>query len=554
MLFRYFAPIRVRASPLEAHMSRLPDTAPECAFDTASVATGPSRRAFLKLGAAAAGTLAVTAAPDHTLAQMPAAVPAQPPLRPLTAGRLQRNIAGVNDAAQPSYLIDPSDDWDSWTLRLARRVTMGLTDEEAQRARRLGYGAYLDYHLNYEAIDDAAAAAFVAKAYPALVMSGTELAASTDQAQQYRQLQEATIFRAAFSKRQLYDRMVELWTDHFTISINKVGYLKLIDDRDVIRTHALGKFPALLKASAKSAAMLAYLDQTTSRRGAPNQNYARELLELHTLGVDNGYTQTDVAELSRVLTGWTIRGRGEFYFNPTLHDNGPKTVLGKTFPAGPTNDPNGMAEGEAVLDLLAQHPNTATFIAKKVLSWLLWYQPTDAMIAQVAGVYTQTGGDIKQMVKASLSFDYLQQAPAKLKRPFHFAISALRAVNPTVTGVAAVNRQLSSLGQPLFAWETPDGYPDQIEYWAGNILPRWNYATFVAAGSGNELVVDTPRLVALGTAEKVTSEISRMAFGGELSDRTRAELLAYLKGGTLNAGRVREAFALALSSSSFQWY
>jgi uncharacterized protein (DUF1800 family) len=470
---------------------------------------------------------------------------------------LPRRFAGVDESRQPSYLIKPEGDWENWALRLARRVTLGLTPEESARARRLGYYGYLDYQLAYEQIDDSAADAFVARTYPQLALGGTELAA-LDFGQLQAALQESTVYRAAFSRRQLYQRLVEFWTDHFTIYYPEVGYLKVLDDREVIRKHALGKFGDMLKASARSAAMLVYLDQNVSRRGAPNQNYARELLELHTVGVDGGYTQNDVAELSRILTGWTVRGRGEFTFNPALHDYAQKTFLGRTFPAvDPRNytNPDGVLEGEAVLDMLIAHPSTATFIATKLLKFLLWYEPTPAMVARVAGVYKSTGGDVRAMVRASLDFAYLQQAPAKLKRPFHFLVSALRGLGATAgTGVGTANRQLVGMGQPLFQWLTPEGYPDTVEYWAGTLLPRWNAAVNLAVINNAEMAVDVTRLQALGTADAVAAEIGRMMFGGELQDRLREELVAYLRPAPTNSARIREALGLAVASSPFQWY
>ena len=523
------------------------------------VAPSADRRQALRHAAAAtaglvAGVAGLTAPASEAEAQPPVRKAPQRLLQPPT---LPRRFAGVDQARQPSYLLEPTEDWENWALRLARRVTLGLTPEEASRARRLGYYGYLDYQLAYEQIDDSAADAFVARVYPYLAQSGAEIA-PLDFGMLQTQLQDATVYRAAFSKRQLFQRMVELWSDHFTIYYPKVGYTKLLDDRDVIRKHALGKFGDLLKASTKSAAMLAYLDQTVSRRGAPNQNYARELLELHTLGVDGGYTQNDVAELSRILTGWTIRGRGEFTFNPSLHDYAQKVFLGKTFPAidaRNNTNPDGILEGEAVLDMLIAHPSTAKFIATKILRHLLWYQPSTAMVDRVAGVYTSTGGDIKSMVRATLDFAYLQQAPAKLKRPFHLLVSSLRALNPVVgTGVGTATRQLTSLGQPLFQWLTPEGYPDAVEYWAGNLLPRWNAASTLSAMANAEMNVDVARYVALGNADAVASEIGRSVFGGELQPRLREELVAYLRPAPTNVTRIREALSLALGSAPFQWY
>ena len=518
-------------------MSRSPDV------------TDPSRRAFLKLGPLAAAAPVAPAAP----ATVASAQQAQPPKR-LRGRQLPRRFAGVSQADQPSWIVEPTDSWFTFPIRLARRVTLGVTGDDTRRAIDLGYFGFLDRQLEYDKIDDAAAEDFVAAKYPLLAQGVTQTYnASGDAITQ--QLQDATLYRAAFSKRQLYQRMVEFWSDHFTIFLRKVGYLKLIDDRDVIRKYALGKFPELLKASAKSPAMLVYLDQQVSRRGAPNQNYARELMELHTLGVDGGYTQQDVAEVSRALTGWTTQGRGDFYFNPALHDYEAKTVLGHTIPAQPTGTAAaGIKDGEMVLDWLASHPSTVRFIAKKMLRFLLWYDPNPAMIDAVAGVYASTGGDIKSMVRACLDPSYLVQAPAKLKRPFHFLVSALRGLQPTVASVTALSRQLTTLGQPLFAWETPDGYPDQVEYWAGNLLPRWNVATTLANYATAEIGVDVAPLARMNSADAVVYEISRRFFGGELNERTRQELVSYLQPAPANTTRIRETLALALSSAEFQWY
>src|SRR5262249_1660002 len=163
----------------------------------------------------------------------------------------------------------------------------------------------------------------------------------------------------------------------------------------------------------------------TSRNTAPNQNYAREVMELHTLSVNGPYTQTDVAELSRVLTGWTTTGRGAFVFNPAIHDWGSKTVLGVTIPAGsPALGQDGIKEGEIVLHYLASHPSTATFIASKLLRWFVTPSPTDAQIGAIASVFRATGGDIKAVVRAVLNDVWLPASPMKFKRPFHYLVSS----------------------------------------------------------------------------------------------------------------------------------
>ena len=445
--------------------------------------------------------------------------------------------------------------WDSALTRLVRKVTNGVTAPELKLAQKLGFNGYLNYHLGYAKIDDSQAQAFVNQKYPLIAQSGDQLY-NLDQGTVQAQLVEASLYRAAFSKRQLYERMVEFWSDHFNIAFSQVNYLKVVDDREVIRKHALGKFPDLLKASAHSAAMLEYLDNTRNRQRTLNENYAREIMELHTLGVDGGYTQVDVRELARVLTGWTLAGRGTFAFDPAGHDFGAKSVKGQAFPAMPTSaGAAAKVEGDQMLDFLVKHPSTAKFIAKKMLRWLLQYEPTTAQITAVAAVYTKTQGDIPSMVRAVLTPANVTAAVPKFKRPYTYMLSALRAVNPNVTAMGAVRRQLTTLGQPMFAWEQPDGYPDRADYWAGGVLQRWNFAvTLSNLGTAGELTLDIARFNAVNTPDGVTAAINRELFGGEMPERLKGQLFTYLQPQAApTVARVREAIALALSSATFQW-
>lgn len=449
--------------------------------------------------------------------------------------------------------IAPPSAWANPTIRLVRRATLGLSDADVTAAKAMGYQGWLQYQLDYQRIDDSAVDNAVATLWPTTTQDVNALFSVAQSTVQTAQ-QAAWVYRAALSKRQLYERMVEFWSDHFNIEFAKVGYLKVVDDRDVIRKNALGKFSDLVKASSKSGAMMAYLDQNVSRVGAPNQNYARELMELHTLGVNGGYTQDDVAELSRVLTGWTIQGRGTFTFNATLHDWGAKTVMGVTIPAGsPALGADGIKEGEQMIDFLCNHPSTATFISTKLLKWLLTPEPTQSQVNIVAGVFRATGGDLKLVVRAILNQGWMATAPAKFKRPFHYLVSALRGSNAAITNTAGINGQLVNLGQPLYQWETPDGYPDLFEYWSGNLMPRWQFGTTVANLRSGTIVVDTTPYLS-GTADAAVDLIARNFFGGEMDAVTRANLLTYLKGGTFNETRVRETLSLAIASELFQWY
>lgn len=453
--------------------------------------------------------------------------------------------------------IDPAAAYVSPELRLARRVSFGLNAAEAARAKSMGYANYLEYQLAPEQIDDSAVDAFVATNFPLLAADLNTLFAANATTVQ-NQLTYATIYSSAYSQRQLYERLVEFWSDHFNISMEKVGYLKVVDDNAVIRQYAMTTFPQLLKASAHSPAMLLYLDQTMSQKNAPNQNYAREIMELHTLGVNGGYTQTDVAELSRVLTGWTIAGKGTFSFNSSLHDYGSKTVLGVTVPAAsPATGAAAQAEGEGMLNVLSVHPSTATFISTKMLQYFLRYDPTPAQISAVAGVYSSTGGDIKAMLREVLSYNNVTTAPAKFKRPYHLVAAGLRALAPAVTaaGVTSLSGQVTTVGQQPFTWLTPDGFPDSIEYWSGNMLTRWNYGTFLSnTNNANTVQFNVTPFMTPPTAPAIVAAINTALFAGEMPPTLESELTNYVSTNPTNAATVRETIGLALSSSAFQYY
>ncbi len=443
--------------------------------------------------------------------------------------------------------------WRDPVARLLRRATLGITRDELTRAKALGFQKYLDEQLKPSTIDDREVAAFVATNYPTLAMTPDALYGA-DQGKVMTEIQEATLYRAAFSKRQLFERMVEFWTDHFNIDRDKVGYLKVTDDRDVIRKHALGKFPAMLKASSHSAAMMAYLDQPSSRRGNINENYAREIMELHSVGVDGGYTQQDVNELARVLTGWTVSGRGIFTYDAQIHDFGPKSVLGKTIPAtAPSTGLAGKSEADGVIDTLALHPKTAHYIALKLTKFLLQYDPTDALVSAVEAEFTKTRGDIPSMIRVILTEQNLMSAPPKYKRPFHFAVSAVRALGPSVTSTSVARSLLDNMGQSIFAWDTPDGYPDKMEFWSGLVLARWNAATSLAGQTGASFSFNVTPFVGT-TAETGADLIIDRLFGGEVPLSFKTRLADYLRPSPTNTARVREAVSLALSSSQFQWY
>ena len=444
--------------------------------------------------------------------------------------------------------------YDSALSKLVRRITNGVTADEMTLARKLGFNGYLEYQLNASKIDDTAVQSYVATTYPYALMDSAQLYA-LDLGQVASQFQQATLYRAAFSKRQLYERMAEFFSDHFNIEYATVEYMKVPDERDVARKFALGKFPDMVRASAHSPAMLEYLDNTRNSRNNINENYARELMELHTVGVDGGYTQTDVRELSRCLTGWTIASRGvAFTFVPNSHDWNQKVVMGQVIPAQPTTSGQlGMRDGDMMIDYLVAHPNTARFISKKMIKWLLRYDPTDEQLSAVASVYSSTQGDIPSMIRAILTPANLLAAPAKYRRPYTFVLACLRATNPQMLRLQNVTgTQLRTLGQSLFAWGPPDGYPDTADYWSGGALPRWNFASYLSTNTA-DVPVDINRFLAVNTPNGCVDAINAAMFGGEMPDTLRSQLVTYAQGGTFNATRAREVLALAMSSSTFQW-
>ncbi len=303
-------------------------------------------------------------------------------------------------------------------------------------------------------------------------------------------LTRATVLRAVLSERQLHEVMVQFWTDHFNIDPSKAEarWLKAADDRDVIRAHALGNFRELLRASAVSPAMLWYLDGRVNRRGKPedkpNENYARELLELHTLGVHGGYTQQDVMEVARCLTGWTVRDRKKFFrgrveFQAGQHDDGPKHVLGTEIPGG-----LGARDLDRVLEIVVAHPSTARHLAEKLCRRFIADEPPAAAVGATATAFSASGGDLPATLRtlwATPEFRATETRGAKFKRPFHLVVSALRVTNAATDAARPLIEYLVRMGHAPFRYATPDGYPEQATHWQNTLLWRWNFATALAA-------------------------------------------------------------------------
>lgn len=355
--------------------------------------------------------------------------------------------------------------------------------------------AYLEQQLAPEKIDDERAD-LAARRFETLAEPLGELFEYQQDLLQ-DELRRATLARAVFSERQLYEVMVEFWSDHFNIDPSKgdCKWLKVADDRDVIRKHALGSFPQMLRASALSPAMLWYLDGRVNRReradDKPNENYARELLELHTLGVHGGYTQQDVMEVARCLSGWTVRSKdqppylqiGKVEFHPELHDFGNKLVLGERLAAAPVGvkkqelSRRGEEELQQVLQLVTRHPSTAQHIATKLCRRFIADDPPANAVQAVATVFASTTGDIRATLRALFATEeFRSQRGTKFKRPFQFVVSALRATEAHTDAGLEVIDYLVRMGQVPFGYPTPDGYPEQAAPWLGTLLWRWNFA------------------------------------------------------------------------------
>lgn len=505
-----------------------------------------SRRRFL---AASASIAAASLAGARTAQAQGATAPNRERVRAILRKTTRRD-----PEPKAAKALSAAAAYDSALSKLVRRITNGVTPDEMTLARKLGFTGYLNYQLNWQKIDDGAVEAFVAATYPYSLQDSAQLY-PLDAGTVQQQFVNATLYRAAFSKRQLRERMAEFFSDHFNIEYATVDYMKVQDERDVPRKHALGRFPDMVRASARSPAMLEYLDNTRNRRNNINENYARELMELHTVGVDGGYTQTDVRELSRCLTGWTMASRGvAFSFDPNGHDWGQKVVMGQVIPAQPSNSGQlGLTDGNMMIDYLVAHPNTARYLSRKMLRWLLRYDPSDAQVQAVASVYSSTQGDIPSMIRAILTPENLLAAPPKYRRPYSFILACLRGTNPQILRLQNVTGTwLRAVGQSLFAWGPPDGYPDTAEYWSGGALPRWNFAQYLATNTA-DVPVDINRFLGTNTPAGLVDALNTSLFAGEMPDALRAQLLSYAQGGTFNATRARETLALAMSSATFQW-
>ena len=440
-----------------------------------------------------------------------------------------------NDAAPALTTVTRELNEEEQARHALSRLAYGPRPGDVERVRAMGVDRWILAQLNAGSIPDSAGER-IAASFPMLRATPAEIAgldgARGDstvrrEAQQranrvLTELRIARVARAVASERQLEETLVDLWANHFSVFAGK-GPVRLHAARyesSAIRPFVLGRFRDMLGAVARDPAMLYYLDNWRSvadpgqpvlggdparRRRTPprvnpaaaarprgkNENYARELLELHTLGVDGGYTQSDVGEVARVFTGWTIaapRDGGGFVFRRAWHDAGAKTVLGVRIPAG-----GGVEDGERVLDLLARHPATARTVATVLSRRLVADEPPPALVERVADVYLRTDGDLRAATRAVIeSPEFWSRAAyrSKVKSPLELVASAMRAAGlpPDTTPRAA--RLVAQLGQPLYGRQSPDGWPERSSEWltAGSLVSRINFGLAIGRRARSDSV------------------------------------------------------------------
>jgi len=551
-------------------------------------------------------------------------------------------------------------------IHLLNRIGYAPRPGDVERVKRMGIDKYIDLQLHPERIEDSAIEARLAN-FPSLRMSLAEIqakypppnllarelglkqgknaqlqlppgeGADDNTKREYRQqvmsyyqehglrlpqfllqeLQAQKIIRAAYSERQLQEVMTDFWFNHFNIFWAKNADRDLTTgyELDVIRPNTMGKFKDLLMATAKSPAMLVYLDnfqsmspnaQLPQRRGQfqrrpgafgggignprlgqrpndpiyrdrqmnppmdreaqreqmPNQqrpaqpnairnrkpgineNYAREIMELHTLGVEGGYTQKDVQEVARCLTGWTLdrpRQGTQFMFREFMHDNGEKTVLGHKIPAG-----GGIKDGEMVIDILAHHPNTAKFISTKLVRRFVSDTPPQSLVDRVSAVYMKTDGDIREMMRTILTspeFNSKEAYRAKIKSPFELAVSAIRVLGAEIKTPLQAAQFISKMGQPLYLYQAPTGYPDRADQWVntGALLERLNFGLALTTNKLRGTVFDVKRAAGntdMSDRERLLDQAIASLLNGDVSKETRAVLDKQLKEGVSVKGEL----------------
>ena len=512
-----------------------------------------------------------------------------PAAAPTTAGHPAPVAAPLRAAGRLTLPASPLTP-DQQILHALNRLGYGPRPGDVERVRRIGLAAYVDEQLRPSGLADPAVEQAL-PAYPVLARSAADLVREypqpTPQVRQQlasgqmsrqaaaeiypperrpavitAQMQAARVTRAVLSERQLEEVLVDFWFNHFNVYAQKgaVRWMLPAYEREAIRPHVLGRFRDLVLATARHPAMLFYLDNWLStradlvvprgpnagRRAGLNENYARELMELHTLGVDGGYTQQDVVEVARCFTGWTIdrpQQGGGFVFRTAAHDRGEKRVLGQVIPAG-----GGREDGERVIDILARHPATARFIATKLTRRFVSDDPPPALVERAAVTFQRTDGSIRAVLVTILTSPEFWSAEAyraKIKTPLEVVASAVRTLDGRLVTTAdgreglgdggmVLAREVARLGEPLYEMQPPTGYPDRAESWVntGALLGRMNFALGLAHNRLRGARVDLAGAVAgadRGQPAQVLDRLLAAVLHGEASPATRAVLAAELE-------------------------
>jgi uncharacterized protein (DUF1800 family) len=502
----------------------------------------------------------------------------------------------------------------SETERIAHalsRLTYGARPGDVANIRSIGLEKWIENELLADPARDAALNQDLSR-YKTLGKNFRELQGMLTSEQRRNEirrmaaneLKQVVVQRALASERQLFEVLADFWRNHFNVDVNKdsVGATATHYEEHALRPFIFGQFGDMLEATAHHPAMLVYLDNALSRRAPPrselrrierrvrretgseqaarerveiarqsglNENYARELMELHTLGVDNGYTQKDVTEVARAFTGWSVdfdakEGSG-FSYREDMHDVDPKVVLGRPLQEGRRED--GVNEGEAVLKRLVQHENTAGFIAMKLVRWLVNDNPPEDVVNAAKDTFRRTKGDLRAVVKTILAhptFFAREHYMAKFKTPFEFVVSALRATGATITNYDAVVDSIGQLGLRIYGMEDPTGWAETAEAWRdpGVMALRWRFALTLSRDAMRGVVIPPAFYADLPTdPQEVATVLTQRLVPQGLSPATsavveRIVLQRVASGGARDAaGRLalaRHLVCVLLGSPEFQ--
>jgi uncharacterized protein (DUF1800 family) len=435
------------------------------------------------------------------------APPGEAPIQEIDRRSFFRKPVGVVAAAIGGGLVLAGCDFTSAAfdrrIHLLKRLTYGATPAERDRIVALGETAWLNEQLAAASINTSAIDAKVAQ-LPPINMAPVDLFntyLATDAKQAGQMLQHAALMRAVESPAQLQERMVEFWSDHFNVPFEdkQVILYKIIEDRTVIRPLALTSFKQLLVGSATSPAMGRYLDNYVSKVNGINENYGRELLELHTLGVGN-YTEADVVSTARLLTGWSIdNATRTFKFKQAQNDPAPLTILGWTRPT--TGNP--FTHGVAFLQYLAMQPACAQFVCTKLARRFVADRPDPALVTAMVNAWMANDSQIAPVLRAMVAHSAFDaSAGGKFRRPHDYISFGLRALRASVNAstnlsqIKKIAKQIDGMGNQPFEWPAPNGYPDVEGAWlnTGGLLCRWNWTSDVVARAFNLITYDTTAL------------------------------------------------------------